>query len=362
MYFCRRKSSSDVELSNDMESLEKRGHDLGKEGRHWLLPIILGGVLLLSMLVAACIGVISIPMNVILQSLGQKVGLFSNVQIADYHQVTLWQLRIPRIVMSALAGASLAICGGVFQSIFRNPVCDPYILGISSGASLGAAIAFILGWDAALFGITLPALITALLTLLLILGIARIKGKHNTNTLLLIGIALNFFISAVITLLVVVNQKEMHKIYFWTMGSLTHVSWLEIGWLLPIMIACIFILFYYSKSLNIMQVGTETAQTLGIDTRKTTYIVLITSSVLISVVVSFCGSIGFIGLIMPHVARLLFGSNNRRLFTYSLFFGAFFLLIADTLARTIAAPAELPVGSITALAGAPYFIYLILKK
>jgi len=333
-----------------------------KEKKNWTLPVVMGIVLLGSMLVATSIGVISIPMEVILQSTGQKFGFLRDIQIADYYQVTLWQLRIPRIVMSVLAGASLAICGGVFQSIFRNPVCDPYILGISSGASLGAAIAFILGWDAALFGITLPALVTALLTLLLILGIARIKGKHNTNTLLLIGIALNFFISAVITLLVVVNQKEMHKIYFWTMGSLTHVSWLEIAWLLPIMIVCIFILFYYSKSLNIMQVGTETAQTLGIDTQKTTYIVLITSSVLISVVVSFCGSIGFIGLIMPHVARLLFGSNNRRLFTYSLFFGAFFLLIADTLARTIAAPAELPVGSITALAGAPYFIYLILKK
>ena len=345
-----------------MESQENRGRCTSNERHFRALPLILGGVLLFGMVVAAGIGVISIPLNVILQSLGQKIGLFSNVQIADYYQVTLWQLRIPRIVMSVLAGASLAICGGVFQSIFRNPVCDPYILGISSGASLGAAIAFILGWDAVLFGITLPALVTALLTLLLILGIARIKGKHNTNTLLLIGIALNFFISAVITLLVVINQKEMHKIYFWTMGSLTHVSWFEIAWLIPVMIACIFILFYYSKSLNIMQVGTDTAQTLGIDTQKTTYIVLITSSVLISVVVSFCGSIGFIGLIMPHVARLLFGSNNRQLFTYSLFFGAFFLLVADTLARTIAAPAELPVGSITALAGAPYFIYLILKK
>ena len=327
-----------------------------------MLPFLLGGILLLAMIVAAGIGVIPIPMSTILQSIGQKFGLFHDLSIADYYQVTLWQLRIPRIVMSVLAGASLAVCGGVFQSIFRNPVCDPYILGISSGASLGAAVAFILGWDAVLFGITLPALATALLTLLLILGIALLKGKHNTNTLLLIGIALNFFISAVITLLVVVNQKEMHKIYFWTMGSLTHVSWLEIAWLLPVMVICIGILFYYAKAMNIMQVGTETAQTLGIDTQKTTYIVLITSSILISVVVSFCGSIGFIGLIMPHVARLLFGSNNRRLFTYSLFFGAFFLLIADTLARTIAAPAELPVGSITALAGAPYFIYLILKK
>ena len=340
----------------------KSTQSMNREKRHQSLPILLGIVLLTAMFVAAGIGVIPIPMKTILQSVGQKFGLFRDMTIADYYQVTLWQLRIPRIVMSVLAGASLAVCGGVFQSIFRNPVCDPYILGISSGASLGAAIAFILGWDAALFGITLPALVTALLTLLLILGIARLKGKHNTNTLLLIGIALNFFISAVITLLVVVNQKEMHKIYFWTMGSLTHVSWLEIAWLLPVMVICIGILFYYAKAMNIMQVGTETAQTLGIDTQKTTYIVLVTSSVLISVVVSFCGSIGFIGLIMPHVARLLFGSNNRRLFTYSLFFGAFFLLIADTLARTIAAPAELPVGSITALAGAPYFIYLILRK
>ena len=335
---------------------------MSNEKRQWILPCVLGAGLVVAMLVAAGIGVIPIPVKVIGQSIGQKFGLFRDVQITDYYQVTLWQLRIPRIVMSVLAGAALAICGGVFQSIFRNPVCDPYILGISSGASLGAAVAFILGWDAVVFGITLPALVTALLTLLLILGIARLKGKHNTNTLLLIGIALNFFISAVITLLVVVDQKEMHKIYFWTMGSLAHVSWLEIAWLIPVMVLCVGILFYYAKAMNIMQVGEETALTLGIDTRRTTYAVLITSSIMISVVVAFCGSIGFIGLIMPHVARILFGSNNRRLFTYSLFFGAFFLLVADTLARTVAAPAELPVGSITALAGAPYFIYLVLRK
>ena len=335
---------------------------MSNEKRQWILPCVLGAGLVVAMLVAAGIGVIPIPVKVIGQSIGQKFGLFRDVQITDYYQVTLWQLRIPRIVMSVLAGAALAICGGVFQSIFRNPVCDPSILGISSGASLGAAVAFILGWDAVVFGITLPALVTALLTLLLILGIARLKGKHNTNTLLLIGIALNFFISAVITLLVVVNQKEMHKMYFWTMGSLAHVSWLEIAWLIPVMVLCVGILFYYAKAMNIMQVGEETALTLGIDTRRTTYAVLITSSIMISVVVAFCGSIGFIGLIMPHVARILFGSNNRRLFTYSLFFGAFFLLVADTLARTVAAPAELPVGSITALAGAPYFIYLVLRK
>ena len=264
--------------------------------------------------------------------------------------------------MSLLAGASLGICGCVFQSIFRNPICDPYILGISSGASLGAAIAIIIGWDAFVFGITLPALATAILTLLLIMGIARLRGRHNTQTLLLTGIALNFFISAVITMLMVLNQKEMHQIFFWTMGSVATVSWREIACLLPVMAVVILLLYWHAKDLNILQLGTETAQSLGVDARRVTYVTLIASSVLIAMVVSFCGVIGFIGLIVPHIARLIFGSDNRHLFTYSLFFGAFFLLIADTLARTLAAPSELPVGSITALAGAPYFIYLLLRK
>ena len=250
----------------------------------------------------------------------------------------------------------------MFQSIFRNPICDPYILGISSGASLGAAIAIIIGWDAFVFGITLPALATAILTLLLIMGIARLRGRHSTQTLLLTGIALNFFISAVITMLMVLNQKEMHQIFFWTMGSVATVSWREIACLLPVMAVVILLLYWHAKDLNILQLGTETAQSLGVDARRVTYVTLIASSVLIAVVVSFCGVIGFIGLIVPHIARLIFGSDNRHLFTYSLFFGAFFLLIADTLARTLAAPSELPVGSITALAGAPYFIYLLLRK
>lgn len=326
------------------------------------LPIVFGLILLIFALAATFIGVVPIPVKIVVSSIAQKLGLASSVSIPEYYSITLWQLRLPRIVMSLLAGSSLAICGCVFQSIFRNPICDPYILGISSGASLGASIAFILGWDTFVFGITIPALLTALLTLFLIMGIARIRGRHTTETLLLTGIALNFLISAIITLLMVVNQKEMHKIFFWTMGSLSTVSWNEIAWLLPIMILVVITLYYYAKDLNIMQLGTDSAKNLGVNTQRTTYVTLIASSVLITVIVSFCGVIGFIGLIVPHITRLLFGSNNRRLFTYSLFFGAFFLLIADTLARTIAAPSELPVGSITAIAGAPYFIFLLLKK
>lgn len=325
-----------------------------------ILPFVMAAALAAAALLAACVGVISIPLGSVAGSILHKMGF--NFSIAEYHEITLWQLRLPRIVMSVVGGASLAVCGGVFQSVFRNPVCDPYILGVSSGASIGAAVAFVLGWDAFLFGITLPALTAALLTLLLIYGIAEFRGRHSTTTILLVGIAINFFISAIITLIMVVNQQEMHKIFFWTMGSLSNVSWSEVAFLTPVALICTAILIYNSKALNIIQAGEETAMMSGVDTRKTTMAVLAVSSVLTAVVVAFCGSIGFIGLIVPHIVRIVFGSDNRRVFGYSLFFGAAFLLAADTLARTVAMPSELPVGSITAIAGSPYFIYLVLKK
>ena len=333
-----------------------------RERKHIFLPILFGVLLLASALGAIFIGAIDIPLQSVWGSFLHRLGISGGIIVPAYYDMAIWQLRLPRIVMSLLAGASLAVCGCVFQSIFRNPICDPYILGISSGASLGAAVAIILGWDISVFGITIPALATALLTLVFIMGIGRISNQHNTQTLLLTGIALNFFISSVITLLIVVNQQSMHKIYFWTMGSLATVSWMEIAWLFPVMIIGLIVLFHYSKDLDIMQMGMESAQSIGVNTQRTTYIVLIASSILIGAVVSFCGVIGFIGLIIPNIVRLLFGSKNRHLFTYSIFFGAFFLLVADTLARTIAAPSELPVGSITALAGAPYFIYLLIRN
>lgn len=264
--------------------------------------------------------------------------------------------------MSVLVGASLAACGCVFQSIFRNPICDPYVLGISSGSSLGGALAFILGWDACCFGITLPALATGLLTLFIILIISKISKRKSIETLLLVGVAINFLISAVITLLMVLNQQEMHKILFWTMGSLATVSWAEVFMMAIAMIICVFVFLFYAKDLNIMQMGSDMASNLGVSTQQVTNISLIFSSLLIAAAVSFCGVIGFIGLIIPHIVRLTFGNNMRTMLGYSLLFGAFFLLLADTLARTLALPSELPVGSITALAGAPYFLFLLLHQ
>ena len=329
--------------------------------KHILISITCAIVLIICAIAAIFIGVIDIPGNLVWGSFLHRFHISGGIIVPAYYDMAIWQLRLPRIVMSLLAGAGLAICGCVFQSIFRNPICDPYILGISSGASLGAAIAIILGWNAFVFGITLSALITSILTLLFIMGIARLRKQRSTQTLLLTGIALNFFISAIITLLMVIHQKDMQEIIFWTMGSLSSVSWNEIGFVFPTLLIVGAILFYNAKNLNIMQLGSESAQSLGVNTSRVTATTLIASSILIGVIVSFCGVIGFIGLIVPHICRLIFGSNNRHLFVYSMLFGAFFLLIADTLARTIAQPSELPVGSITALAGAPYFIYLLIR-
>lgn len=327
-----------------------------------LFGLLFSILLIISGIVASGIGVVPIPFKDVVKIILAQFNISDISNIPDSYVLTVLQLRLPRILMSMLAGASLAICGAVFQSVFRNPICDPYILGISSGASLGAAIAFIIGWDVFLFGITFPALITALLTLFLILGIAGLARRNSVQTLLLTGIAVNFLISAVITLLIVMNKQEMQKIIFWTMGSFASVSYKEILLFIPIFCMGVIALFYYSKDLNIMQLGSDTAKTLGVNSNRVTLITLFISSLLIAAVVAICGVVGFIGLIVPHIVRLIWGNNNRNLFIFSIFIGAFFLLIADTLSRTLVTNSELPVGSITAIAGAPYFIYLLLKK
>ena len=311
---------------------------------------------------AVCVGVIQIPTDAVFGIVKAKICGREIPTEWQTYDITVWNLRIPRVLLSLLAGGALSLCGASFQTIFRNPICDPYILGISSGASLGAAIAIITGLDAFFFGLTGLALITAILTLVLILAIASVGKRKSVETILLSGVAVNFLVSAGITLLMVLHQENLDEIIFWTMGSFAASTWEE---LLGLVIVFIFVggfLFFHSKELNILQLGTETAQTTGVNTKKMTISVLIISSILVATAVSCCGVIGFIGLMIPHIVRLIFGNETRTVFTFSILFGAIFCLLADTCARTIAAPAELPVGSITAIVGAPYFIFLLLTQ
>ena len=321
-----------------------------------IVTIVVGAV------VAVCVGVIQIPADAVFGIVKARISGNEVPTEWQTYDITVWNLRIPRVLLSLLAGGALSLCGAAFQIIFRNPICDPYILGISSGASLGAAIAIITGLDAYFFGLTGMALITSLLTLVLILAIASVGKRKSIETILLSGVAVNFLVSAGITLLMVLHQENVDEIIFWTMGSFASSTWEEIAGLLTVFIIVGGLLYFYSKELNIIQLGIETAQTTGVNTKKMTLSVLIFSSILVATAVACCGVIGFVGLMIPHIVRLIFGNETRTVFTFSILFGAIFCLLADTCARTLAAPAELPVGSITSIVGAPYFIFLLLTQ
>ena len=284
----------------------------------------------------------------------------------EWHE--MWQspiflnLRLPRIILSVLVGAALSVCGAAYQSIFRNPLTDPYVLGISSGASLGAAIAILLGLEAYLLGIGACALATGLLTIVVIYRIASIGNRMHTTTLLLTGVCITFLISAVISFLMVLHQDKMDSIIFWTMGSFSSATWPDVIIVAPIVLVGIGIVLFYLRDLNLLLAGSETAKSLGVEVEKVKKVLLLVTTLMVAFCVSTCGVIGFVGLVVPHCIRLVCGPDNRRIVPYSILFGGLFLLLCDTLSRTILPPAELPVGSLTALVGAPLFIYLLYKN
>ena len=273
-----------------------------------------------------------------------------------------WNLRLPRVVLSVLVGAALSVCGAAYQSVFRNPLTDPYVLGISSGASLGAALAIIYGLDKFLWGVGGMALITALLTILLIFKVAGMGNRMHVTTLLLTGVCLTFLITAVISLLMALDHEKMESIIFWTMGSFASSSWIDVAIVTPVVIIGLVVVLFHSKDLNILLTGSETAQSLGVEVEKVRRRLLFFTTLMVAFCVASCGMIGFVGLVVPHCVRLLCGSDNRRIIPLSIFAGALFLLLCDTAARTMIPPNELPVGSITSLFGAPMFIYLLYKS
>lgn len=271
-------------------------------------------------------------------------------------------LRLPRVLLSVLVGAALSVCGAAYQSVFRNPLTDPYVLGVSSGASLGAAVAIVLGLEAYMLGVGACALVTGLLTLVVIYRIASIGNRMHTTTLLLTGVCITFLISAVISFLMVMHQDKMDSIIFWTMGSLASASWTDVAFVAPVVLIGVGVTLFFCRDLNLMLAGSETARSLGVEVERVRRIILLFTTVMVAFCVSACGVIGFVGLVVPHCIRLVCGPDNRKIVPYSIFVGGLFLLLCDTLARTLLMPAELPVGSLTALVGAPLFVYLLYKN
>jgi len=319
-------------------------------------------ILLVLGLVSLSLGSVHIPLRSVLNFL---FGMFSgNSPLSPEEEQILFSVRLPRIVFAGIAGAVLALGGVIFQAILRNPLADPYILGISGGSALGAIIGILLGAGSFYMGVPLLAFAGALATVFVVFFIAG-GNRHDLfdNSLLLSGVVVNaFFSAAILFFLSIVNSMELHSITFWLMGDLSRTSFSEILFAAACLMAGFICLYAQARKLNLILQGEDTATHLGIDVTRTKQWLLVVTSLMISVIVSLAGVIGFVGIMVPHLMRLVFGSDHRLLLPVSALFGASFLLAADTIARIILAPAELPVGVITALCGAPYFIFLLKRK
>lgn len=281
------------------------------------------------------------------------------------HSTILMQIRLPRVLLSLAVGAGLAAVGAVMQGIFKNPLVDSYTLGMSSGASLGAVISIVTGVSFSIAGISTTgvfAFIGAVATLMLVYSLAHKKHKISVNSLLLAGVAVSYFLSSVIAFMMLLSRDNIQHVVFWTMGSLSLTSWNKVAVSYAAIIPGILALMLYARELNILTMGDESAQYLGVDVEKLKRILLLISCVIVGSVVSVSGTIGFLGLVAPHIIRLLVGSDNKAVIPFSALLGAILLIVSDTLGRTLIQPVEIPVGVMTSIMGGPFFIFLLRKQ
>lgn len=274
----------------------------------------------------------------------------------------IWQIRFPRVLMAVLVGATLSLGGLVFQALLRNPLAEPYILGISGGSAIGAIIAILAGLS--LFpGVSLLAFSGSIIILVLILAMSSGQSILKKDSLLLSGVIINAFCAAVIMFLIsMAHDTKIHNIMFWLMGDLSMIEMRHVGYLALILLPCFAIIFIFSNSMNLMLLGKEMAQSMGVNIKAVTITLLITTSLMVSATVANCGLLGFVGLVMPHLLRLTFGSDHRILVPACILAGGSYMVICDLLARSIPQQGEMPVGVITAMIGAPLFIYLLKRS
>lgn len=274
----------------------------------------------------------------------------------------VWQIRLPRVLLAALVGATLSLGGLVFQALLRNLLAEPYILGISGGSAIGAIIGILLGF-AHFPGVSMTAFIGSMATLALILVMTSGQTILKKESLLLSGVMVNAFCSSVIMFLVSLTQDaKLHNIIFWLMGDLSTADLQQVGILAAMVLPCFVLIFWHSHAMNLLLMGREMAQASGINIKTVTVTLLVATSFMVSATVSYCGLIGFVGLVMPHLLRLIMGPDHRILVPACILGGGSYLVICDLLARTLPEQGEMPAGVITALIGAPLFIMLLKRS
>ena len=285
-------------------------------------------------------------------------------EISQRNITIIWNIRFPRIILGFIAGAALAVSGAGYQGIFKNPMADPFVLGVSSGAALGAAIGIVCHFTfrIGVFNSTmLLAFVGSFAALILVYSISRVGRKAPVATLLLSGVAINSTLSALMSFLMMMNKQSMDQIMFWTMGTLNGKGWNQIKAVLPWVIIGLTVMLLSSRELDIMLTGEDTATQLGVNIEFVKRKILFASSLLTASVISVTVIIGFVGLVVPHVVRLFTGPKHRKLLPVSLIFGGAFMVICDTLSRSLTT-SEIPVGIITSICGGPFFLYLFRKS
>ncbi|WP_407636637.1 FecCD family ABC transporter permease [Kurthia huakuii] len=278
----------------------------------------------------------------------------------------IWKIRVPRVILAGLVGAALAMAGAAFQGLLKNPLADPYTLGVSSGASVGAVMTIFFGISTSSLGLyTLPifSMLGAMAAMVLVLSFARLVDRSmKMETLILTGIIVSAFLSSVISLMIALTGDELRQILNWLMGSVSMRGWPYIKMIWPFLVIGGLMLWMNRKELNALLFGEERAHYLGVNVKRSKWMILVGGSILTGCAVAVSGTIGFVGLVVPHMTRLLFGADHRHLLPLSIINGATLLIVCDLVARTIIAPSELPIGVITSFIGAPVFAYIFFRQ
>ena len=326
--------------------------------------VIFGIVMLATMILCVCIGSVNIPLSDTVTAIWNTI--FGLPIPEGISQSIIVLVRLPRVISVALVGAALSLCGGAMQGLLRNPLADGSTLGVSSGASLGAVLAIA-------FGISIPglpfagtmimAMLFAFLSLILILSLAyKLDYTLSTNTIILIGVIFTMFAHSIISLIITFAGDKVNRIMFWTMGSLEGSSYTNALILIVSLVLFGGLLLRYARELNAFAIGEDNARHIGVNVKRVKLVVMITVSALIGVSVSIGGTIGFVGLVIPHMTRMIVGPNHRRMLPSVMFAGATFLMLADLVARVLLRPLELPIGVVTSFIGAIVFVYIFYTR
>lgn len=320
-------------------------------------------LLLLALFLSVAVGAVSIPPETLGRMLLARIPILNiSPDWPAAFEAIVFQLRLPHAALILLTGAALAGSGAAYQGLFRNPLADPYLLGSASGAGLGAILAMSFNWPQGFLGylaVPVAAFFGALATVLLVYSLAREKQSISPTALILAGVAVSAFASSITSYLMLRSDEEIRRALAWLMGGSSMSGWLPVGAALPYIILGLGTLILSGHALNVLQSGEEQARQMGLNAERAKIIILVAASFSVAAAVAFSGIIGFVGLIVPHIARILWGPDYRRLIPLSVIGGASTLLLADTLARTIIAPQVLPVGIVTALVGAPFFLWVL---